>query len=68
MVDPHSGKPLKPGEIDIGHKPGQEWRTRQQMHRERGSTREEILDAENDPSLYHLEDLSSNRSHRHEQK
>ncbi|PKN24330.1 MAG: hypothetical protein CVU65_12050 [Deltaproteobacteria bacterium HGW-Deltaproteobacteria-22] len=67
MIDPKTQQPLKPGEIDVGHKPGQEWRKRQQMHRERGSTRPEVRDAENDPNLYQLEDRSSNRSHKYEQ-
>ncbi|WP_317931069.1 polymorphic toxin-type HINT domain-containing protein [Halioxenophilus sp. WMMB6] len=67
MVDPHSGDPLKPGEIDVGHKPGQEWRKRAVMHEERGSTRREVIEAENNPDLYHLEDRSSNRSHRYEE-
>jgi hypothetical protein len=68
MIDPNTGDPLKPGEIDVGHKPGQEWRKRKEMHTEKGSTRKEVLDAENDPDLYQLEDRSSNRSHKHEQK
>jgi hypothetical protein len=42
MIDPNTQQPLKPGEIDVGHKPGQEWRKRQQMHRERGSSRTEV--------------------------
>ena len=67
MVDPNTGEPLKPGEIDVGHKPGQEWRRRKKMHEDRGSTRREVIEAENDPDLYQLEDRSSNRSHRHEQ-
>ncbi|HRI67665.1 MAG TPA: GH-E family nuclease [Polyangium sp.] len=61
MVDPNSGQPLKPGEIDIGHKPGQEWHKRKQMHGERGSTRKEVIETENNHDLYHLEDRSSNR-------
>lgn len=68
MVDPHSGSPLKEGEIDIGHKPGDEWRKRQEMHREAGNNRQQVIEAENNPDLYHLEDRSSNRSHRHEEK
>jgi len=68
MIDPNTGEPLKPGEIDVGHKPGQEWRRRKLTHEERGSTRKEVLDTENDPSLYQLEDRSSNRSHRYEKK
>ncbi|QTD54236.1 hypothetical protein J3U87_17465 [Sulfidibacter corallicola] len=68
MIDPHSKEPLKPGEIDVGHKPGQEWRKRRKGHDESGSTRKEVIEAENDPALYHLEDRASNRSHRHEDK
>jgi len=67
LVDPNTGEPLLSGEIDVGHKPGQEWRKRQQLHRDRGSTRDEVIEAENDPDLYQLEDRSENRSHRHEQ-
>ncbi len=36
------------------------------VHRQRGSTRKEVLDAENDTNLYQLEDRSSKRSHRFE--
>jgi hypothetical protein len=38
------------------------------MHQERGSSRKDVLDMENDPDLYRLEDRSSNRSHRYENK
>lgn len=68
MIDPYTQKVLKPEEIDVGHKRGQEWRTRQKMHRERGSTREEVIEMENDPDLYHLQDRVENRSHRFEEK
>ena len=66
MIDPNTNEPLTPGEIDLGHKPGNEWRTRKKMHEERGSTREEVIEAENDPDLYWWEDRTENRSHRHE--
>ncbi|WP_367875370.1 GH-E family nuclease [Luteolibacter sp. Populi] len=38
------------------------------MHNEKGSTRKEVVEMENDPSLYHWEDRSSNRARRHEKK
>jgi len=38
------------------------------MHKEKGSTRKQVIDEENNPDLYHFEDKSSNRSHKHEQK
>jgi len=68
MIDPNTRQPLKPGEIDVGHKPGSEWRTRKLMHQERGSTRPEVIKTENDADLYQLEDRSANRSHKYEQK
>jgi RHS repeat-associated protein len=67
MIDPNEGTKLKVGEVDLGHKPGNEWRVRKAMHEANGSTRKEVIEAENDPSLYQWEDRSSNRSHRHEQ-
>ena len=66
-IDPNTGQTIpKEGPFDYGHKPGHEWRTRKQMHRERGSTRKEVIEMENDPSLYQIEDPSSNRSHKYE--
>jgi RHS repeat-associated protein len=68
LIDPNTREPLKSDEIDVGHKTGQEWRRRREMHREAGSTRREVIQAENDPDLYQLEDRSSNRGHRFEQR
>lgn len=66
-IDPNTLQPID-GPYDIGHKYGQEWRTRKKMHQEKGSTRKEVLDAENNPDLYQIEDRSSNRSHKYEKK
>jgi hypothetical protein len=68
MIDPNTRQPLKQGEIDVGHKPGQEWRVRRQMHQERGSSRAEVIESENNSNLYQLEDKAANRSHRYEKK
>ena len=66
-IDPNTGKVIsKDGPYDIGHKPGNEWRTRKKMHEQKGSTRKEVIEAENDPNLYQIEDPSSNRSHKYE--
>ena len=37
------------------------------LHEQSDSTRADVIEAEDDANLYHLEDGSSNRSHRHEQ-
>jgi len=68
MVDPNTRKQLKPDRIDVGHKKGQEWRRRKKMHEQKGSTRAEVIEAENNSKLYQLEDRSSNRSHKNEKK
>jgi RHS repeat-associated protein len=68
MIDPHAKTPLVPEQTDLGHKTGQEWHRRKAMHIQKGSTRKQVLDAENDPSLYHFEHRSSNRSHKYEKK
>ena len=36
-----------------------------ELHEEQGSTRAEVIEAENNPDLYQLEDRSSNRSHKY---
>ena len=67
MLDPNTGVPLT-DRVDLGHKPGQEWKTRKEMHKAKGSTRKEVIEAENDHNLYQYEDRSSNRSHKYEKK
>jgi hypothetical protein len=69
FIDPNTGQVIpKNGPYDIGHKRGQEWRRRKNMHQQKGSTRKQVLDEENNPNLYQVEDPKSNRSHKHEKK
>jgi hypothetical protein len=68
MIDPNTGKVLDLDAMDLGHVPGEEWRVRKEQHKNNGSTRKDILDAENNPNLYQWEDRSSNRSHQFEKK
>lgn len=64
-LDPNTGLPIE-GTPDIGHKYGREfWRERVGAEGE-GLTQKEFNDRMNDPSIYQLEDPSSNRSHRFE--
>jgi len=67
FIDPNTNKPIVK-DYDIGHKTGSEWRTRKEMHEERGSTRKEVIETENNPELYQIEDRSNNRSHKFEKK
>lgn len=68
MLDPNTGQVLDPQRTDLGHVPGQEWSTRKKQHQEKGSTRQEVIQAENNPDLCHYEDRKENRSHKHEKK
>jgi HNH/ENDO VII superfamily nuclease with conserved GHE residues len=67
-VDPNTRTPLRPGRIDIGHRPGEEWRRRRIIHAQQDSSRAAVIQAERNPSLYQFEDAASNRSHRFERK
>ena len=66
-IDPNTGQTIE-GKPDIGHKAGNEfWREKAAAEAE-GLTQKEFNDRMNDPSKYQLEDPSSNRSHKFEQK
>lgn len=67
MIDPNT-KDVLPDKVDIGHKPGYEWRLRKKEFEQKKFTREQVIEAENDPNIYQLEDPSSNRSHKYEKK
>jgi RHS repeat-associated protein len=64
FIDPNTGKVVPAGgPFDYGHLPEYQWAKTQQIAREQGWTRQQVLDYENDPSHYVIEDPSSNRSH-----
>lgn len=66
-IDPNTRKPID-GPFDMGHKTGQKWKNRKKMHQERGSTRKEVIEMENNLNLYQIESRSLNRSHKYEKK
>jgi hypothetical protein len=67
FIDPNTGQVIpQEGPFDYGHTPGNEWWRTQQMAREQGWTRQQVIEYENDPSHYQIEDPSSNRSHLYE--
>lgn len=65
FIDKNNGKVIE-WPYDIGHKKGQEWRRRKEMHKKKCITRKEVIEAENNPNLFQIEDRSSNRSHKYE--
>jgi HNH/ENDO VII superfamily nuclease len=59
------GEEIPEGQGHFGHRPGFEWWRTQQLAREQGWTREQLIEYENDPTHYWYEDPSSN-AHRYE--
>lgn len=66
-IDPNTGGPID-GKPDLGHKPGHEFRREKAAAEAEGLSQREFNDRMNNPDLYQLEDPSSNRSRRFEQK
>ena len=62
FVDPNTREVIpKEGPFDIGHRPGYEWWRTQQIAREEGWTREQLIEYENDPSHFQIEARGVNR-------
>src|SRR5258705_8714914 len=66
LYDPNTGLEIPEGGGHFGHRPGFEWWRTQQMAREQGWTREQLIEYENDPSHDWYEDPYSNMSHQFE--
>ncbi|SCX15024.1 GH-E family nuclease, partial [Mycolicibacterium fluoranthenivorans] len=64
-IDPNTREPIH-STPDIGHKPGFEEKTTNDMVTQYGLSRREKLEWSNDPSHYRLEAPGSNRSHQYE--
>lgn len=63
-IDPNTGKIIPhDGPYNVGHKPGYEWRCIQAKARREGWSRLQLIAYANDPSLYQIEDPTSNKSH-----
>lgn len=67
FIDPNTGQVIpKEGPFHYGHKPGFEWFRTQQTAREECWSRRDVIEFENDPTHYQIEDPASNMSHRYE--
>lgn len=67
FIDPNTGQVIpKEGPFHYGHKPGYKWSDTQERARTEGWTRKELIEFENDPSHFQIEDPSSNMSHLYE--
>lgn len=66
-IDPNTQRPID-GKPDLGHKTGNEHRSEKAKAESQGLTQKQFNDRMNNPDKYQLEDPSSNRSHRFEDK
>jgi hypothetical protein len=67
FVDPNTNRVVpKTGPYHFGHKPGFEWWRTRDRARAEGWTREQVVEHENNPDIYQIEDPASNVSHEHE--
>jgi hypothetical protein len=67
FIDPNTGETIE-GKYDLGHKPGNEFRTEKANAQAEGLTQKQFNDRMNDPDKYQIESPSSNRSHKFENK
>ena len=68
---PKAGQPVSEDLVgkpraDIGHVKGQKWSDRLAEHKKNGTTREDMIEVENNHKLYVLEERSSNRSRKND--
>jgi len=67
-IDPNTRKPIKKGEEVYGHKTGEEWSKYKKDPANKNKTRKEVIEDQNDPKKYQIEDRKSNASHKFEEK
>lgn len=66
FIDPNTQRPIEPGTEDFGHIPGHEWRKYQQDPANHEKSRAEVIEDQNKPEIYQIEQDTENRSGRHE--
>ncbi|MBQ8500835.1 MAG: hypothetical protein IJ494_00800, partial [Bacteroides sp.] len=66
-IDPNTRRPIEPGQEVFGHKTGHEWGKYKSDIRNQNKTRKEVIEDQNDPNIYHIEDKLSNASHKYEE-
>ena len=67
-LDPNTGKPIENGQEVFGHKTGHEWSKYKNDPTNISKTRKEVIEDQNNPNIYQIEDRKSNASHKYEEK
>jgi RHS repeat-associated protein len=68
FVDPNTNLPIEKGQEVFGHKKGQEWSKYKNDPVNKNKTRKEVIEDQNNPKIYQIEDKKSNASHKYEEK
>ena len=68
FIDPNTNTPIEPGQEVFGHKSGQEWSKYKKDPKNQNKTRKEVIEDQNNPNIYQIEDRISNASHKYEEK
>ena len=68
FIDPNTNLPIEKGQEVFGHKKGQEWSKYKNDPGNKNKTRKEVIEEQNNPNIYQIEDKKSNASHKYEEK
>ena len=68
FIDPNTNLPIEKGQEVFGHKTGQEWGKYKKETSNQNKTRKEVIEDQNNPDIYQIEDKKSNASHKYEEK
>lgn len=68
FIDPNTLQPIEKGQEVFGHKKGHEWKQYKNNPDNQKKTRQEVIEDQNNPNIYQIEDRKSNASHKYEEK
>ncbi|MBE6288049.1 MAG: type IV secretion protein Rhs [Mediterranea massiliensis] len=68
VFDPNTNLPIEKGQEVFGHKTGKEWGKYKKETSNQNKTRKEVIEDQNNPNIYQIEDKKSNASHKYEEK
>ena len=68
FIDPNIELPIDSGQEVFGHKTGNEWKKYKNDPKNQGKARKEVIEEQNNPDVYQVEDRKSNASHKYEEK
>ena len=68
FLEPNLKTPIERGQEVWGHKSGHEWSKYQHDPSNANKTRKQVIEEQNNPNIYQIEDKRANASHKYEEK